>query len=112
MQTFDTIHTSFPRSLTSYFNDILTLSLNHMRTLFPTFSQYYLSSTESVPSSSEDGNIDLQQLICPILDFVSAVSRGGKAKEWFQKENMDALISMVFSYSQMTDEDVSLVGFL
>jgi hypothetical protein len=82
--------------------------LNHLRDLSPTFSHYYLSSTDTVPSSSEDEPIFLPKLICPVLDFVSAVSRGGKANDWFESGNLNALVALVFSYSQMTDEDVSV----
>ncbi len=31
--------------------------------------------------------------------------RGGKAKSWFTAEHSAALISSVFKYAQMTDED-------
>lgn len=51
--------------------------------------------------------MELPQLLCPILDFVTAVSRGGKAREWFVGGNLTALISSVFNFVQMTDEDVS-----
>ena len=50
----------------------------------------------------------LPQLICPILDFLSSVIRGGKAKTWFEGNNLTAVISAVFQYAQMTDEDVSI----
>jgi len=108
IQTLDTIHTSFPRTLTPYLNDFLTSSLNHLHALFPTFSHYYLLNAESAPSSSENDSIDLTQLICPILDFVSAVSRGGKARDWFDPGNLNNLIASVFGYTQMTEEDVSI----
>jgi hypothetical protein len=107
LQTLDTIHTSFPRALTPYLKDLITASLNHLQTLYPTFAQYYLSSSESVPRSSEDESIELPQLICPIIDFVAAVTRGGKAKEWFDGGNHAALTSAIFNFVQMTDEDVS-----
>lgn len=106
LQTLDTIHTSFPRALTPYLKDLLTASLNHLQALYPTFARFYLSSSESVPRSSEDESIELPQLICPIIDFVAAVTRGGKAKEWFDGGNLAALISAVFNFVQMTDEDV------
>jgi hypothetical protein len=93
--------------LTLYHKDFLTASLTHFQALYSTFAQFYLSSSEPAPCSSEDETIELPQLLCPILDFVSAVARGGKAKEWFSEGNLNALISAVFSFAQMTDEDVS-----
>ncbi|KAG5638025.1 hypothetical protein H0H81_002226 [Sphagnurus paluster] len=105
LTTLDTIHTSFPRALTPYLQEFLTDSLVHLQALHPTFEAYYLSSSESVPRSSEDEAIELPQLICPILDFAAAATRGGKAKNWFSTENLNALIAAVISFVQMTDED-------
>jgi hypothetical protein len=107
-QTLNTIHSFFSRILTLYLTDFLTSSLDQLRLLLPTYSRYYLSNAESVPPSSEDDSIDLPQLICPILEFCSAVSRGGRAKGWFGEENLRNLIALVFSYVQMTEEDVSI----
>ncbi|KAF8899297.1 armadillo-type protein [Infundibulicybe gibba] len=104
-KTLDTVHTSFPRALTPYLRDFLTSSLNHLQALYPTFNHYYLSSIDSIPRSSEDESIELPQLICPITDFVAAVTRGGKAKDWFETENLTNLILAVFNFVQMTNED-------
>jgi importin-9 len=104
----ETIHSLFSRLLTPHLTDLLTSSLNHLRSLLSTYSRYYLSNAESVPPSSEGGSIDLPQLICPILDFFAAVSRGGRAKGWFGEENLRSLIALVFSYVQMAEEDVSI----
>ncbi|KAJ7610789.1 armadillo-type protein [Roridomyces roridus] len=104
-KTLDTIHTSFPRALTPYLNSYLTISLSHLQSLYGTFSQYYLSSNESAPRSSENEAIELPQLICPIFDFAGAVTRGGKSKGWFDNQNLPALIASVFNFLQMTNED-------
>lgn len=104
-RTLDIIHTSFPRALTPYLKDFLTASLNHFQALYPTFAQFYLSASEPAPRSSEDESIELPQLLCPILDFITAVTRGGKAREWIVEENLDTLILVVFNFVQMTDED-------
>ncbi|KAJ3786679.1 ARM repeat-containing protein [Lentinula aff. detonsa] len=104
-RALDTIHTSFPRAIAPYLPELLPTSLAHLKSLYPTFDQYYLASTESVPSSSEDETIELPQLITSIMDFVSSVVRAGRAKEWFTGENAIALISAVFDYIQMTDDD-------
>lgn len=60
-----------------------------------------------MPSTSEDESIELPQLLCPIIDFLSAVIRGGKGREWLGEENMISLVASIFSYVQMTDDDVS-----
>ncbi|KAJ7040268.1 ARM repeat-containing protein [Mycena alexandri] len=104
-KTLDTIHTSFPRALTPYLNEYLSISLNHLHSLYGTFSQYYLSSNESAPRSSENESIELPQLICPIFDFTASVTRGGKSKGWFENQNLSALIASVFNFLQMTNED-------
>ncbi|KAL1749221.1 armadillo-type protein [Schizophyllum fasciatum] len=109
-KTLDIIHTSFPRSMTTFLPDILSASLNHLQTIYPAFQKYYLSATESPPPSSEDEPVHLPQLICPILDFLSSVIRGGKAKAWFENDNLPAVISAVFNYAQMTDDDEETWG--
>ncbi|KAJ7204351.1 ARM repeat-containing protein [Mycena pura] len=104
-KTLDTIHTSFPRALTPYLNEYLSMALNHLTSLLGTFSQYYLSSNEAAPRSSENEPIELPQLICPIFDFTGAVIRGGKSKGWFENQNLSTLIASVFNFLQMTYED-------
>nr|GAT57396.1 ARM repeat-containing protein [Mycena chlorophos] len=106
-KALDTINTSFPRALTPYLSVFLTAALNHLTALFPTFSQYYLASNESAPTSSENESIELPQLICPIFDFMGAVTRGGRYKSWFEEgnSNLSGLIAAVFNFLQMTHED-------
>ena len=106
-QTLDVLHTSFPRALASSLPDFLAASLNHLHVLYPTFSRYYLSATEAVPSTSEDESIELPQLLCPIIDFLSAVTRGAKGREWLRDENILSIVVSMFNYVQMTDDDVS-----
>ena len=107
LQTLDVLHTTFPRALASSLPEFLAASLHHLRVFYPTFSHYYLSVTEAVPSTSEDESIELPQLLCPIIDFVSAVTRGGRGGEWLGEENMLSLVASMFNYVQMTDDDVS-----
>ncbi|KZP10073.1 ARM repeat-containing protein, partial [Athelia psychrophila] len=104
-KTLDTIHTSFPRALTPYLKDFLAASLQHLQSLFPTFTEFYLTSSASPPGSSEDEFIGLPHLICPIIDFMSSATRGGRAKEWFDSGNLQALVHSLFRYVQMTEED-------
>ncbi|PPQ99515.1 hypothetical protein CVT24_005305 [Panaeolus cyanescens] len=105
-KTLDTLHTSFPRALVPYLPDLLNASLRHLQVLYPTFVQYYIASSDSPPSTSEEEPVELAQLLCPIIDFLAAVVRGGKCKEWLANENIGALIESVFKYTQMTDDDI------
>ncbi|OBZ68625.1 Importin-9 [Grifola frondosa] len=104
-KTLDTINTSFHRALTPHLRDFLTASLNHLHALFPTFAQYYLMAASPVPPSSEDDSIELTQLVCPIIDFVSSIARTGRAKEWFTSDNLHSLTGAVFNWVQMSQED-------
>ncbi|TFK42052.1 armadillo-type protein [Crucibulum laeve] len=99
-RALDTIHISFPRALAPYLKDFLAASVNHLHVLYPTFAHYYLSSADSAPSTSEDENIELPQLISPILDFVAAVTRSGKVRDWYDENNLPALISAVFNFEE------------
>lgn len=92
--------------MTTYLKDFLSASLHHLQALFPTFTQCYLTSLQSPPGSTEDEFVGLPHLICPIVDFMSSVARGGRAKEWFEAGNLQSLIGSVFQYVQMTEEDV------
>jgi hypothetical protein len=97
--------------MTTYLQDFLSASLNHLQILFPTFTRFYLSSSLSPPSSSEDEHVGLPHLVSPLIDFVSTATRGGKAKEWFDSGHLQALVGATFNYVQMTDEDVSNLLF-
>jgi importin-9 len=75
--------------------------------LYPAFEQYYLAGSESAPTSTEqESAIELTQLASAIIDFFSAVARGGRAREWFSPETTVVLVSTVFKYVQMTEIDV------
>ena len=85
----------------------------HLQLLFPTFATYHLSGSATPPIPEEDA-IDLPQLICPLLDFVTAIARDGKAKEWFTNQStgrMGELITEVVQWSQMTEDDVGFITF-
>ncbi|RDX47886.1 ARM repeat-containing protein [Lentinus brumalis] len=104
-KTLDTIQTSFPRALTPYLKDLLSAALVHLSALYPTFASCYLQGVASVPRSSEDETIELTHLVCPMLDFFASVARSGRAKDWFEGNNLTGLISAVFSWVQMTSDD-------
>jgi hypothetical protein len=50
--------------------------------------------------------MQLSMLGSPIIDFISSVIRGGKAKAWLKTENLESLIVAIFGWIQMTEEDV------
>ncbi|KAH7915756.1 armadillo-type protein [Hygrophoropsis aurantiaca] len=104
-KTLDVLHTSFPKALTNYLSDYMTASLRHLQVILPTYNHYYVVASGATPGSSEDENVELPQLICPIFDFVSNVARGGKAKAWLIAANTNALLESIFEYAQMTAED-------
>ncbi|THU95862.1 hypothetical protein K435DRAFT_859126 [Dendrothele bispora CBS 962.96] len=64
--------------------------------IFKTLDTLHFLPFEMVPRSEEDE---------PVLDFVSAIARGGRARELFMGETSAALISSIFNYIQMTDQD-------
>jgi hypothetical protein len=111
-KALDNLHTSFLRNLAPYLKDYLNATIQHLHSLHPAFIQYYISSSEAVPTTSEDETIELPRLLCPILDFVAVVIRGGKARDWFVKDNINAVVAAVFEYIQMTDDDVSISDLL
>lgn len=87
--------------------DLLNFSLSHLQGLYNTFKQYYISSSDPVPPSAEDESIELPQLISSILDFVAAIARGGRARDWFALDTLlPSLIAAVLNFTQMTDTDV------
>ncbi|KAA1471630.1 ARM repeat-containing protein [Dentipellis sp. KUC8613] len=108
-RTLDTIHTSFPRALAPYLPAYLNASLTHLQALFPTFYAYYLSPTPAgdVPQSEEDGeNVELPRLAAPLVDFVSAVARGGRARAWFEESGrLGAVVDAAVKWAQMTSEN-------
>ena len=81
--------------------------MHHLSVLYPTFDRYYLQQAVAVPHSSEDETIELIHLVCPMLDFVASVARSGRAKEWFDGDNLSNLVGLVFNWAQMTHDDVS-----
>lgn len=106
-KTLDSLHAPFPCALVAYYPNFSAASLNHLRVLYDilydTFSTYSLAATESVPTTSEDENIELPHLLCPVIDFIVAVVRGGKAHDWLAVLDV---FSSVLVLVQMTDDDV------
>lgn len=46
------------------------------------------------------------------MDFVTSATRGGKARDWFDQENLLGLIESLFNFLQMTEEDVSIYIYI
>lgn len=92
--------------LTPYLPEYLTAILHHLGALFPVFYHYYVVSEDTAPSTSEDERVDLTQLAGSSLDFISAVARSGRAKEWFTEANTRSLVAEAFRWIEMTADEV------
>ncbi|KAL4070440.1 armadillo-type protein [Scleroderma citrinum] len=87
----DIIHTSFARAMTAYMPDYLNAALHHLQVTYDVYNHCYITADTTALGSSEDEAVELPQLICPIFDFFSSVTRGGKAREWLSTSNLTAL---------------------
>ncbi|VDB86276.1 unnamed protein product [Peniophora sp. CBMAI 1063] len=103
-RTLDTLHTSFPRTLSTYLPNLLSACLNHLNALYPTFAQAYLTDTLPPRTSAEDDVTELPTLIAPLMDFVASASRTKVARAWVG-ENLDNLIQAAARWAQMTPEN-------
>lgn len=103
----DTLHTTFPRALRSYFSDFLTAALNHLQAYYSFYYENYIISDSPVPQNSEDESLELPEVAAPILDFVSSVARSGKSREWFEPSAINSLIEAILGWSQISTESVS-----
>lgn len=59
-----------------------------------------------------DQEVSLLQFASLVLDLVSQAVRAGKTNPWFadnKNANLNATIRLVAGWTQMTDEDVSLL---
>jgi hypothetical protein len=106
-QTLDTLHTTFPRALRTYMPDVLAAALAHLHAYLPAYVAHYVRADEPVPRTSEDDALELPDVAAPIVDFVAAVARSGRAKEWFAPDKVGALVEMVFAWAQISTESVS-----
>ena len=97
----------FSKTLSLHINDLLNFALAHLRTLLPTFNHYYVSSSASPPTASEEDHpIELSMLGCPIIDFLAVMTRGSRAKSWLSASNVETLIVTLCGWMQMTEDDV------
>lgn len=109
LQTLDVLNTSFPKSLKPSAPTFLSSGVSHLRALIPLFSKFYISEDPpSIPAPSDDGQLDLMQLVCPIFDFISSAIRSSNGKVWTTTENLGNLVEAVTLWVQITREDVSI----
>lgn len=106
-KTLDTLQTIFNRSIKGHINVLLDAALVHLRVLLPAFERFYLDSSATPPTSTEDENVSLLRLACPIIDFMSSAARGSGARSWFEPTHLEQVTGVVFRWVQMTGEDVS-----
>ena len=120
-QTLDTIFRSFPRTLPStLLVNLLPLIVNHLTSLLPFHTLYSLSSNSDVspPASTEsDGEeITIEQVVCPIIDFLTEITRAGRlVKGWTEGKDglvesmaLGEVVGAVLGFTMMTVEEVSV----
>lgn len=120
LQTLDTIFRSFPRTLpATLLITILPLTVSHLTRLLPFHTLYSLSSTSDAtppastdPSASSEDDITIEQVVCPIIDFLTEITRAGKlVKGWTEarqeKETMalKEVVGAVLGFTMMTTDE-------
>lgn len=105
-KTLNNIQTMFSRVFKDTVQIFLSISLNHLQSLLPTFIKCYLDQNATPPVSSEGDEISLPRLSCSIIDFISNIARTTAARSWFDHTHLEQLINVVFHWIQMTGEDV------
>ena len=106
------IQTTFPLALVASMPDFLDLSLQHLDAWHKTFSELCLTSSVDLGASEDGETTTLPQLATTILDLLTNVLRGGRAKSWFADGgHVMMMVQTAFYWSQMTQDDVSNVSF-
>ncbi|KAG9127317.1 hypothetical protein FRC07_014850 [Ceratobasidium sp. 392] len=110
-RSLNTIHTSFPKSLSSYTPTLLSHSLSHLQNLLPVFVNHYVQSDAvSPPTSSTDDpdqQVSLTHSASSLIDYVGNAIRTSAGRSWFESTDgaLQSYIEMVASWAQMTEED-------
>lgn len=110
-RSLNTIHTSFPKSLSPYTPTLLVHSLAHLQKLLPTFVNHYVRSDATPPPTTSSDDLDQQvsltHLASSLLDFVGSAARTAAGRSWFEGTAgvLQNYIEMVAGWSQMTEED-------
>ncbi|KAG9100077.1 hypothetical protein FS749_016346 [Ceratobasidium sp. UAMH 11750] len=110
-RSLNTIHTSFPKSLSPYTPALLSHSLSHLQNLLPVFVDHYVrSGAASPPTSSTDDpdqQVSLTHLASSLIDYVGSAVRTSAGSSWFENTNgaLQNYLEMVAGWGQMTEED-------
>ena len=121
-QTLDTIFRSFPRTLpATLLVSILPLTVSHLTKLLPFHTLYSLSSTSDISPppptdaavAADGDDITIEQVVCPIVDFLTEVTRAGKlAKGWTEGKGgetesmaLKEVVGAVLGFTMMTTEE-------
>ncbi|CAE7208239.1 unnamed protein product [Rhizoctonia solani] len=110
-RSLNTIHTSFPKSLSTFTPTLLEHSLTHLNRLLPSFISHYVraDADPTPPTSSDDPDqqVSLTNLASSLLDYVGGAVRTSAGRSWFETTNgaLQGYIEMVAGWSQMTEED-------
>ncbi|EUC67058.1 importin [Rhizoctonia solani AG-3 Rhs1AP] len=110
-RSLNTIHTSFPKSLSTFTPALLGYSLNHLNRLLPSFiNNYVRADADPAPATSSDDpdqQVSLTNLASSLLDYVGGAVRTSVGRSWFESTDgaLQSYIEMVAGWSQMTEED-------
>jgi len=107
-QTLNSVVASFPSTLDANLAAFITATTNHLVALAPAYATYYLAADgPAAPISDEDPEgITIPALVAPAFDFLGALVRKGRIREWLQKpENVQALVGSIIIWAQITQED-------
>ncbi|CAE6414438.1 unnamed protein product [Rhizoctonia solani] len=110
-RSLNTIHTSFPKSLSNFTPTFLGHSLTHLNRLLPIFINHYVrADADPAPTTSGDDpdqQVSLTNLTSALLDYVGSAARTSVGRSWFEGTDgaLQNYIEMVAGWSQMTEED-------
>ncbi|KAJ1302683.1 hypothetical protein OPQ81_002999 [Rhizoctonia solani] len=110
-RALNTIHTSFPKSLSTFTPAFLGHSLTHLNRLLPSFVNHYVRAdadpTPATSSDDPDQQVSLTNLASSLLDYVGSAVRTSAGRSWFETTEgaLQNYIEMVAGWSQMTEED-------
>ncbi|CAE6488834.1 unnamed protein product [Rhizoctonia solani] len=110
-RSLNTIHTSFPKSLSTFTPALLGHSLTHLNRLLPSFINHYVrADADPAPATSSDDpdqQVSLTSLASSLLDYVGSAVRTSVGRSWFESTDgvLQGYIEMVAGWSQMTEED-------
>lgn len=110
-RSLNTIHTGFPKSLSSFAPMLLSHSLIHLQNLLPVFVEYYVRSDAAAPPTAStddpDQQVSLTHLASSLFDYVGSAARTASGRSWFETTDgaLQSYVEMVAGWGQMTEED-------